>query len=170
MRSTKLTILVLALTAGIATHLQAQVRDLPEVTVVAKNYKYLRSTNNKDAAPPVKLLEHKAASFDVKSSEYYEDDNDMYYITFYLPEGYVLAVYDQEGKLLRTAEKFKNISLPSSVRDAVAKRFPNWAISKDIYIVKYGEEAGAKMQYKLLLENGSKRMRVKTDENGEFLD
>ncbi|WP_341836129.1 nicotinate-nucleotide adenylyltransferase [Chitinophaga pollutisoli] len=170
MTSYKLLLLAINAIAGATMPLRAQVRELPEVTVTAKNYKYLRSINSKEAAQPVKLLEAKAASYDIKNSEYYEDDNDTYFITFYLPEGYVLAVYDQEGKLLRTAEKFKNIVLPALVRASVAKRFPNWSISKDIYLVKFGDEAGAKMQYKLLLENGSKRMRVKTDENGEFID
>ncbi|HVW60654.1 MAG TPA: hypothetical protein VHC48_11475 [Puia sp.] len=52
------------------------------------------------------------------------------YITFYLPQGYVLAVYDADGKLIRTAERFKTIALPTAVRMAVATRYPNWSISK----------------------------------------
>jgi len=157
------------LIAGFAIQSVAQ-ETLPEIIVMARNYKYLKSTNNKEAAQPVKLLERKAALYDVKNSEYYEDDYDTYYITFYLPQGYVLAVYDSTGKLIRTAEKFKMIALPSAIRSAVATRYPNWTISKDVYRVTYGEANGAKMDYKLLLENGNKRLRVKTNEKGEFLD
>lgn len=124
--------------------------------------------DNKNDAEPVKILERKAAAYDVKNSEFYDDDNETYYISFYLPEGYVLAVYDKDGKLLRTAERFKDIDLPPAVRKAVVNRFPQWKISKDIYLVKYNEPSGAKKDYKLILENGSKRLRVKTDENGEF--
>lgn len=151
--------------------LQAAAQEtLPEVTVMARNYKYLKAADTKAAPTPVNLLERKAAAFDVKNSEYYEDEYDTYNIVFYLPEGYVLGVYDQDGKLLRTAERYKNISLPNAVRSAVASRYPNWTISRDTYLVKYEDATGANMVYKLLLENGNKRLRVKTNDKGEFLD
>ena len=157
------------LIAGFAFQSVAQ-QTLPEIIVMARNYKYLKSVNNKEAAQPVKLLERRAATYDVMNSEYYEDDYDNYYITFYLPQGYVLAVYDSTGKLIRTAERFKMVALPAAVTSAVATRYPNWTISKDIYRVSYGEANGSKMDYKLLLENGNKRLRVRTNEKGEFLD
>jgi hypothetical protein len=143
---------------------------LPEVTVMARNYKYLRSSDAKNAPTPVNLLERKAAAYDVRNSDFYEDEYDTYSITFYLPEGYVLGVYDKDGKLLSTAEKFKNITVPVPVRNAVATRYPNWSITRDVYRVNYEDETGAKMVYKLLLENGKKRLKVKTNEKGEFLD
>lgn len=170
MKQLKLPLALGILVAGFTIQSVAQEVTLPEVTVVARNYKYIKALDNKDAAQPVKLLERKAAAYDVKNSEYYEDDYDTYFITFYLPSGYVLAVYDQDGKLLRTAEKFKDVALPSVVRKAVVERYPNWAITKDIYVVKYDDATGAKMNYKLQLQNGNKRLRVKINEKGEFLD
>ena len=146
-----------------------QVKTLPEVTVVARNYKYLKAVNNNEAAEPVKLLERRAAAFDIKNSEYYNDEYDSYDITFYLPEGYVLAVYDQSGKLLRTAERYKNTAIPLSVRKAIAQRYPNWGITKDVYKVQFEDAGTTKFEYKLILQNGDKRLRVKTTEQGEFL-
>lgn len=142
---------------------------LPEVKVLAVNYKYIKSVTDKGASEPVKRLENRAAAYDVKSSDFYEDEYDTYFVSFYLPEGKILAAYDKDGKLLRTAEKFKNVKLPSEVAQAVAKRFPQWSISKDVYQVTYFDSKGANKSYKLLLENGSKRMRVKTNEKGEFM-
>ncbi len=54
--------------------------------------------------------------------------------------------------------------------EGVAKRFPNLSVSKDVYRVSYYDEKGwaTKKQYKLLLENGEKRMRVKTNDKGEI--
>ena len=157
------------LAIGIPSLSIGQVKTLPEVTVVARNYKYLKAVNNSEAAEPVKILERRAAAFDIKNSEYYNDEYDSYDITFYLPDGYVLAVYDQEGKLLRTAERFKNTAIPLSVRKAVATRYPNWGITKDVYKVQYEESGSTKFEYKLTLQNGDKRLRVKTTEQGEFL-
>ncbi|HEY1023343.1 MAG TPA: nicotinate-nucleotide adenylyltransferase [Flavisolibacter sp.] len=142
---------------------------LPEVTVKAVKYKYLNAVDQKDVAQPVKLLERRAAEYDVKSSEFYEEDYDTYFVSFYLPEGQVLAAYDKDGKLLHTAEKYKDVALPVAVRDAVAKRFPQWSITKDVYLVNYFEESGASKTYKITLQNGDKRLKVKTNEKGEFL-
>ncbi len=141
---------------------------LPEVTVVATNYKYLKSVGGKEVAQPVQMLQRTAAAYDVKKSQYYEDDYDTYFISFYIPEGQILAAYDKNGKLIRTAEKYENVKLPSAVTGAVAGRFPNWKISQDVYKVTYYDEKGTDKKYKLLLENGNKRMKVKISETGEF--
>lgn len=168
MKQSKLLPVLCILVAGTSMHLSAQV--LPEITIVARNYKYLRSVDNKDIAQPVKLLEHKAAAYDIKNSDYYEDDYDSYYITFYLPQGYILATYDSSGKIIRTAERYKDIALPETVRNAVAERYPKWAISKDIYQVKYKENSYTNSVYQLILNNGNKRLKVKINESGEFLN
>jgi hypothetical protein len=141
---------------------------LPEVTVVATNYKYLKSVGEKEVAQPVQMLQRTAAAYDVKKSEYYEDDYETYFISFYIPEGQILAAYDKNGKLIRTAEKYENAKLPSAVTGAVNTRFPNWKISKDVYQVTYYDDKGTNKKYKLLLENGNKRMKVKMNEAGEF--
>lgn len=142
---------------------------LPEVRVVSLNYKYFKSIYDSTAAQPVKLLERRAANFDLKNSEFYEEEYDNYFVSFFIPEGEILAFYDKDGKIKHTAEKFKNIALPKAVSDAVARRFPQWSISKDVYLVNYlGESKEPRKIYKLLLENGNKRLRIKTNENGEI--
>lgn len=143
--------------------------ELPEVKVVAVNYRYLNSVDDKESAMPVKRLEREAAAFDVKNSEFYEDDYDTYFVSFYIPEGKILAAYDKDGKLLRTAEKFNNIKIPNAVSQSVTKKFPGWQIAKDVYLVSYYDPDGVDKKYKLLLEKGTKRMKVKTNEKGEIL-
>ncbi len=143
---------------------------LSEVTVYAVNYKYLNNVNSKEVASvPVDLLERKVAAFDVKSSEFYQDDYDLYRINFYIPDGMILAAYDKDGQIVRTVEKFKNINLPSAVKEAVLDRFPEWEITKDVYHVTYHQDKGVDKKYKLKLENGDKVIRVKVDEKGKFL-
>lgn len=142
---------------------------LPEIKIVAVNYKYLNAVNNKEEAMPVKQLEWYASAYDLKNSEFYEDDYDSYYVSFYIPEGRILAAYDKDGKLIRTAEKFKDVAIPSAVRKSIAERFPNWKIAKDVYLVTYHDTKGVTKRYKFLLENGDKRMRIKTDEKGKFI-
>ncbi len=150
----------------------AQITDvepLEEVVVVATNYKYFNQVDSKQESLPVKMLEAKVATYNLKDSPFYEDDYDLYYINFFIPEGSVLAAYDRDGNIIRTIERYKDIKLPNKVVQAVAKQYPNWAISKDVYLVNYNDEKGASKKYKLRLTNRDKRIWVKTDENGNFL-
>ena len=157
---------------GLASPLFSQVvktEELSEVVVMAVNYKYLNQVDNTEAAIPVKMLERKAAAYDVTTQDYYQDDFDFYTVSFYIPDGKLVAVYDSEGKIIRTIEKFNNVSLPNAVKKSVLKRYPNWTIVKDVYRVSYAETKGAKKTYKLKLKNGDKILRIKMNEDGEFL-
>ena len=160
------------LAIGLSAQFYAQVINdgmLPEVEVRATNYKYLNSIDNTEAAVSVKLLEDMVAKFDVRSSEFYEDGSDFYKVYFYIPDGKVVAAYDKDGKILYTIEKFNNVALPNNVASSVAERFPGWKIAKDVYKVNYDVNTGSNKQYKIVLENGKKRIRVKVDDDGVFL-
>lgn len=143
--------------------------NLPEVNVIATNYKYLSSIDNKVMPIQVKRLELEAAIFDVKNSKYYEDDYDNYFISFFIPEGSILAAYDKDGRLIRTAEKFKNVAIPVTITQSVYKKYPQWKIAEDVYLVNYQDNKGTTKIYKLMLEKGSKRMKIKIDEKGDFI-
>ncbi len=168
MKQSKLKLLFTAIFMATVMPLFAQ-DTLPEVIISAVRYKYLSAVDQKDVAMPVRQLERQAATYDVKKTELYEDDYGTYYVSFYIPEGNILAAYDRDGKLLRTVEKFKNVALPNVVASAIVSKHPGWKIAKDVYLVNYNEGSGATKTYKVTLEKGDKRMKVKTNEKGEFL-
>lgn len=144
--------------------------ELSEVVVYATNYKYLNSLASEEpAAIPVKMLERKVAAFNLEDSDYYQDDYDYYQISFYIPDGKILAAYNADGKIIRTIEKFKNVKLPESVNNAVLDRFPGWVVSEDAYLVRYHETKGVSKTYKLTLVNGDKKLKIKLDDKGNFL-
>jgi len=148
---------------------EAKLEELSEVVVEAVNYKYLNTTDNKVAAVPVKMLERKAAAYDVTTKDYYQDNYDYYSVSFVIPDGKLVAVYGPDGKILRTIEKFNNVQLPDAVRAALQDRFPGWEIIKDVYRIRYEDRKGALKNYKVKLQNGDKTMRVMMSEEGEFL-
>jgi len=114
------------------------------------------------------MLQEKVAMFDLKNSEIYNDEYDTYTVSFYIPEGKILAAYDGNGRIIRTIERFNNVKLPEHIQNAIAERFPNWAFLSDVYKVNF-HGTTAKMQYKVKLINGDKIVRVKIDEKGEFM-
>ena len=168
MKYSKLFLFIGVLIFGFSLRAFAQ-EVLPEITVKAVHYKYLSAVDHKELAQPVKMVQKMAAEYDVRKSEYYEDEYDTYFISFVIPQGELLATYDQDGKLLRTAEKYKNISLPSAVTQAVKTKYAGWNIAEDTYLVNFYEKGTATRVYKLTLQNGDKRMKVKLNENGEFI-
>lgn len=158
---------------GLAIQTYAQeikTEKLSEVVIAATNYKYLSKTGLENADVSVSLLEQKVASYDIKSSEYYNDEYDSYVVSFYIPEGKILAAYDKNGNILRTVEKFENVKLPREVILKVTKQYPNWSFEKDAYLVNYYDgSATISKKYKITLVNGDKRIKVKCDPEGNFL-
>jgi len=91
-------------------------------------------------------------------------------LSFYIPEGKILASYDAEGNILRTIGKSKNTEIPSVVAKVVVDKYPGWTVSENVYLVIFHDENEViRKEYKILLERANQRRRVKTDENGNFL-
>lgn len=153
---------------GLTSQVFSQIIELDEVIITAVNYKYMNAVDSDDVPIPVKYLEEKVASFDLKNAEFYSDEYELYNVQFYIPDGKILVAYDQNGKVIRTIEKFKNVKLPEVVRLAVLERFPNWAISSDVYRVSYND-GKTKKEYKVVLKNGEEKLRVKLNAEGDFL-
>lgn len=158
---------------GFAIQSFAQVKikteKLSEVVISATNYKYLNKVGLTNASIPVELLEAKVASFNLQDSEYYSDEYDYYEISFYIPDGHILAAYDKDGNIIRTIERFKNVTLPREVIESVAKKYPNWSFAKDVYLVNYHHSGTITKKYKITLKNGDKRIKIKVNEYGDFI-
>jgi hypothetical protein len=148
----------------------AQIIELDEVIIYPVKYKYIYEVVDDDIDQSVKDLQFKLGTFDVTKEEYYDDEYDSYNVSFYIPKGYAVATYNEKGELLRTIERYKNVKIPLAVRQALEDRFPNWVVDKDIYKVNYSEPKWeSKKTYKFKLTNGEKTIRVKTDQDGNFL-
>ncbi len=153
---------------GLTTQIYSQAIELSEVNV-SVNYKYLDAVNSDQTALPVKVLTDKVINYENKT-DFYDDEFDTYSVSFYIPEGKIVAAYDKAGKILRTIEKYKNVRLPKEVLEAVAEKYPKWAVIEDVYEVNYHCDKGfVKKQYKIKLQNQDKIVNIKTDASGNFI-
>nr|WP_321230228.1 nicotinate-nucleotide adenylyltransferase [uncultured Psychroserpens sp.] len=158
------------LVCGLTTPVFAQIIVLDTIVIRPIKYKYIFEVVDKDIDQSVENLQMMLGKFDITKEECYEDEYESYKLSFYIPKGYAVATYDKDGNLLRTIERYKNVKLPLAVSKALVERFPNWTVDKDIYKVRYSESNWeSKKTYKLKLTNGKKTIRVKTDEDGNFL-
>ncbi|WP_445731876.1 nicotinate-nucleotide adenylyltransferase [Mariniflexile sp.] len=155
---------------GLAIQFHAQTIDLP-TTLVSVNYKYLNATDSEITPQPVEKL--KDAVLNYRTSELtklYDDENDIYKVSFSIPEGEIIAAYNKKGAVVRTTETYNNVRLPLVVMQAISKRFPNWGIVKGIYLVKYqGKKDLFHQEYKVKIKNEDEVITVMTDENGLFI-
>jgi len=133
------------------------------------NYDYFSDVGGKQSAQAIKLLEKEVANFDLKKADFYEDEILDYKVFFGTPQGNISVVYDGEGEILRTYERFVDIYLPLPVLHAVVDKYPGWRISDDVYLVTYSRNKGTNKMYKLVLEKDGKKKKVKTDENGKYI-
>ncbi len=154
---------------GLTTQVNAQTIELAEVEL-SVNYQYLNATNSEEIAVPVKRLVNEVLNFNEDNIDVYIDDNGEYSVSFYIPEGQIIAAFNNDGKILRTFEKYENIRLPLEVLQNIALNFPNWAIAGNTYLVTFHCEKGVtKKLYKIKLQNVDKVLNIKTDEKGVIL-
>jgi len=143
---------------------------LEDVEVVGVNYNYLNAIGYRDAAEPVKLLEQKVASFDLKNSDINTGEKQNYNVSFEIPEGKISAVFDNEGEIISTTEMFTDISLPLVVSNAIVEKYPGWKITGDVYIATYVKDGELNKTYNLFIEKTNiGKTVIKTDESGNFL-
>ncbi|NNC69373.1 MAG: hypothetical protein HKN90_00965 [Flavobacteriaceae bacterium] len=157
------------LSTGIAQTKEIQ---LENVTIRPLNLSYLKSVQDENTPPFVKALENKAARYDITESPVFEREFDAYEVVFDAikkegADGIIMATYDQNGKILSSIERYKNVSLPKTVRDVCLKQYPDYKIHKDFYLVSYDyNDESVKKIYKVQMKNGNSKKNLKIDANG----
>lgn len=156
---------------GLTMSAFAQVRTekLSEVEVLGVNFAYISKLNVDEPSLPVKTLHEKVAAYDLFNNGTYNPEYDAHYISFFIPEGYILASYNNDGELISTAEKFKDVQLPDHVKDVVMMQYPGWVIESDVYNIKYHFKTGIDRKYRITIANNGKKKVLKIDAEGVFL-
>lgn len=156
---------------ALAFQMNSQTIELPE-TLISVNYDYLETIDSNNIIPHrVKKLQNEALNYkNVELAKLYDDEYETYSVSFYVPEGRIIAAYDKNGKIIKTIEKYDNVRLPLVVLQSISKRFPNWSVVEDVYYINYhSEKDSLKHEYKIKLKNEDEIISVRTDEKGTFL-
>jgi len=83
--------------------------------------------------------------------------------------GTLSATYNNQGKLIRVVENYKNIRIPKEVMYSIYKTYPGWTIVNDKYL--YTQEDGdvIKKQYNVKIQKKKETHRLIVHANGEIL-
>jgi len=142
---------------------------LEGVTVSPYNLTYLTSVTEESMPQHVQELEKRAARFDIKESEVYDSDIDVYEVMFSQEDGTIIATYDQYGRILNSFERFNDVTLPFSLRNKIYRQYPGWVIHRDAYVVSYYRNSGVKKMCKVQLRKDGKRKNLKVDMDGNSI-
>ncbi|SHJ04785.1 hypothetical protein SAMN04487911_11023 [Arenibacter nanhaiticus] len=143
---------------------------LEEVTVTPiVNFSYQNLVREDTTPDYVQNLQDEVARYDVTQDPNFNGDYEAYEVIFSQTNGRIIATYDQDGKVISTFEKFKNVTPPESVRNSIYELYPNWTIHKDIYRVTYFQGEDVKKIYQLQVRKDNQKKNIKVDTKGNIL-
>ena len=168
MKSTSIILLLFVLTATSYAQEKGQIKatELPGVVIkrVGKDFSIYLPDNNPDQR--VRAIEEKFVTYDLgKENEGYEE----YLLVMKGKNGELAATYDENGKLTRIVENYKNVILPTQVIYSIYRAYPKWTIVNDKFL--YTQEAGdvIKKQYNVKIKKDKEVKRIVIKSDGEIL-
>ncbi|WP_353779774.1 hypothetical protein [Winogradskyella sp. 3972H.M.0a.05] len=103
--------------------------DSLDITLTETNSDFEYPFKSLNDSRVVEKLRHKVNSINIKDLSVYNDSEPSYYnISVVEGRNKIIAKFNSEGELLSTNETYFDIPLPLTVRQEVARKFPNWEI------------------------------------------
>lgn len=133
-----------------------------------KNVSYYNAVYDPYTAKGVKDLETIVAKHDVSASNEY-GNYDSYIFIFKNNVGKIVTMYDKDGELLSSVEKFKDIQMPEKVRLALLSKYPGWRLNSTVFRVKYVHNKEVEKAYYLQIIKGADKLNVKVNCDGDVL-
>lgn len=143
-----------------------KMEELPGVVIkkAGKDFSIYIPDNNPDKN--VRDLEDKFIAYDLgKDYEGFEE----YLLIMETKKGSLAATYNENGKLIRVVENFKNVKLPNMVIYSIYKTYPGWRIINDKFLYTQEEGDVIKKQYHVKIRKGKDVRKLTVRPNGEIL-
>ena len=132
------------------------------------NSNYLYKVQDESMSVLVRTLEEKASNFNVKKSKKFDGDINPFKVVFKVPNGSIIVTYNNDGEILSSLERFKNIKLPEPVRVSIFKKYPNWSLISNSYLVSYNKDENVKKEYKVQIGKDNLKKQIKVDPFGNI--
>jgi len=134
------------------------------------NSEYLNEVQNSLTPNQVRFLENIVSNGDVtKSKKFDGSKGEELEVTFKSDYGYVVASYDDQGKLIMAVERCKDFALPGSTSLAIVKQYPNWSIVKSRYSILYTRGNRTMKNFKVKIKKENQKKWIRIDMSGNIL-
>jgi len=143
-----------------------EVINLPEIVIkkAGKDFSVYIPDQNPDKT--VRRLEEKFIAYDL-GKDY--EGNEEYLLTMTIKGGILAATYNENGKLIRVVENYRNVVLPSKVIFSIYKKFPEWKIVNDKFLYTQEDADIIKKQYNIRIKKGKEVRRLVVRPDGEII-
>ncbi len=142
-------------------------KHINSVSLKRKNSIYLVRKGTNQESNTVNYWMRKIADFDLNNTSVFDNsEKASYRIVFKNKQARITTVYDNNGGILTSKEKFYNIKIPHKLRVLILKENPGWSFTKNTYYVTYNKEHGIeKQEYKIQISQGHIKKTLKFDKN-----
>ncbi|WP_123812080.1 hypothetical protein [Mangrovimonas sp. DI 80] len=142
---------------------------LAPVEIKTINLNYAKKVIDRNAAIGIINLQKEVANFNLIASELYDEESKVFPLKFEYRHGKIFATFNQDGIILKSFEKFKDIALPSVVLNTVKKLYPNWSLRKTSYEVSYQLEEDVERIYYVQIVKDKQKKIISLDTSGREL-
>jgi hypothetical protein len=97
-----------------------------------------------------------------------DEEAPIYRLSMEIERGELVAHYNNEQKLIRVDEKYKNVRLPNAIIYSVQKELPGWSITDDTYFYSQKDGVVTKKHYKLRVEKENKTRNILVYADGQI--
>ncbi|MEZ4792273.1 MAG: hypothetical protein R2783_01985 [Gelidibacter sp.] len=174
MRAQLIGLLFLGLTSltqaqkSIETEVDAKSVNLKDV-IISSNSKYINKVYEESSSDVIKNLEQVVAGFDIKEHDVYSSEYDTYLVNFKTSGKTRMNVtYNSDGIVLASSERYDDILLPHSIRQALVKDYPGWTLQSNSYRVNYDHQDAIKKLYKIQVRKDGERKNLKINVEGNM--
>nr|WP_299341125.1 hypothetical protein [Allomuricauda sp.] len=136
-------------------------------TPIVTNSKYYLANQKSGSPEIIQMIQEKIARFNVSSAKGFAKSNEeLFEVVFRSENGATFAYYDNEGKVVATLEKFRDVSLPLDIRKRLSKDFENWKIIGNSYISQFESGKITRKEYKIELSKEGKTKKLVVHASG----
>lgn len=140
--------------------------NLPEIVIKKAGADFSVYVPDQNPDADVRRLEEKFIAYDL-GKDY--EGNETYLVTMSIKSGSLAATYDENGKLIRVVENYKNVILPSEVIYSIYKKYPEWTIVNDKFLYTQNEGDILKKQYNIKIKKGKDVRKLVVHADGEIV-
>lgn len=140
--------------------------NLPEIVIKKAGADFSVYVPDDNPDPNVRKIEEKFVAYDL-GKDY--EGNEEYLVTMETKKGTLAATYNENGKLIRVVENYKNVILPSKVIYSIYKNFPDWMIVNDKFLYTQTEGDIVKKQYNVKIKKNDDVRKLVVRPDGEII-
>lgn len=140
--------------------------NLPEVVIKKAGADFSIYVPYDNPDQNIKRLEEKFIAYDLGKDI---EGNEIYLLTMYINNGSLSATYNENGKLMRVVENYKNVKLPSEVIYSIYKSFPDYIIVNDKFLYTQTDSDIIKKQYNVKIKKDEDVRKLVVHPDGEIV-